>query len=176
MPSGSWTEKLKFWKIFWMRFPDFANMGFAFLNGINTSSDRRSKDTLKVITTDIFRFPGNPSHECTRSERTVCEKLQSFQILKLQVYQREKMNKHSAKSQITQHSISTANKKKSFTITTVSFFNKMDFEDGPKRWKRMVAWKWTVNPNVDDLRRNWTVFWSRVDGHSTKSGSEWIKE
>jgi len=62
-------------------------------------------------------------------KRAVCEKLQSFQILKLQVDQREKMNKHSAKSQNTQHSISTANKKKSFTITTVSFFNKMDFDD-----------------------------------------------
>ena len=108
-----------------MKFPDFANKGYAFLNGINTSSDRRSKDTLKVITTDIFRFPGNPSHECTRSERAVCEKLQSFHILKLQVYQREKMNKHSAKSQNTQHSISTANKKKSFTITTVSYSTKL---------------------------------------------------
>ena len=147
-----------------MRFPDFANMGFAFLNGINTSSDRRSKDTLKVITTDIFRFPGNPSHEYTRSERAVCEKLQSFHILKLQVYQREKMNKHSAKSQNTQHSISTANKKKSFTITTVSFFNKMDFADlkasTVQRGKSgQFIQKWTI---LGRTRRSFEPEWTII--------------
>ena len=140
MPSTSWTEKLKFWKIFWISFPGCDNKGFAFLNGINTSSHRRSKDTFKVITTDIFRFPGNPSHECTRSKRAVCEKLQSFQILKLQVDQRE--NNEQTFSQITKYSTFNFNsqQEKVFHNHHCKFFQQNGLR-GP--WSESGP-KWTV--------------------------------
>ena len=63
----------------------------------NTSSFRRRKDTLKVITTDIFRFPGNPTHETGTAHdldlnlsQALSIKTSDSQQFKNQVYQREK--------------------------------------------------------------------------------------